>query len=40
MIRDIVPLYKDTDTLIDAYDATATYEQHHTHRAFNSLGIC
>ena len=40
MIRDIVPLYKDTDTLIDAYDATATYEQHHTHKPFNSLSIC
>jgi hypothetical protein len=40
MIRDIVPLYKDTDTLIDEWEASAPYDQHHTYKASNSLSIC
>lgn len=27
MILDIVPLYRDTDTLIDEWDAVASFEQ-------------
>jgi hypothetical protein len=36
MIKDIVPLYRDTDTLIDEWEASAPYDQHHTATRFQS----